>query len=123
MCALTFVPSADEYINPVVTVERLVSWLLEHPDVAISDSDTFSSFDALSDTDSVSEDVEEGISSAGVVSMENSPCSSINLPTKDQYSEVVAELWFDIFLINFSNNHTISFGREFSKRCRYFCCD
>jgi hypothetical protein len=39
--------------------ETLVGWLLEHPDHAVCNSDTASSFDGLSDTDSVSEDVED----------------------------------------------------------------
>jgi len=37
----------------------LVGWLLEHPDHGVCDSDTVSSFDGLSDTDSISEEVED----------------------------------------------------------------
>ena len=40
-----------------------MAWLLEHPDVCMSDSDTISSFDALSDSDSTSEDAEEASNS------------------------------------------------------------
>jgi hypothetical protein len=39
--------------------ETLVGWLLEHPDHALCNSDTVSSFDGLSDTDSISEEVED----------------------------------------------------------------
>jgi hypothetical protein len=39
--------------------ETLVGWLLEHPDHALCNSDTASSFDGLSDTDSISEEVED----------------------------------------------------------------
>jgi len=52
--------------------ETLVGWLLEHPDHGVCDSDTMSSFDGLSDTDSISEEVEdttvshtEGVISSG----------------------------------------------------------
>ncbi|XP_063244096.1 E3 ubiquitin-protein ligase HERC2 isoform X2 [Bacillus rossius redtenbacheri] len=39
--------------------ETLVGWLLEHPDHALSLSDTVSSFDGLSDSDSLSEELDE----------------------------------------------------------------
>lgn len=42
------------------TAERLVAWLLENPNVPLSTSDTISSFDGLSDTDSMSDDIDEG---------------------------------------------------------------
>ncbi|XP_075228227.1 E3 ubiquitin-protein ligase HERC2 isoform X3 [Lycorma delicatula] len=39
------------------TAERLVAWLLEHPDECLSDSGSISSFDGLSDKDSISDDM------------------------------------------------------------------
>ncbi|XP_023713900.1 E3 ubiquitin-protein ligase HERC2 [Cryptotermes secundus] len=55
-CAIKFFGIASE-IPP--SPETLVGWLLEHPDHALCNSDTASSFDGLSDTDSISEEVEE----------------------------------------------------------------
>ncbi|KAL1138806.1 hypothetical protein AAG570_008868, partial [Ranatra chinensis] len=40
-----------------LSVERLVAWLLEHPDEAVSQSPSVSSFEALSEKDSMSEDL------------------------------------------------------------------
>lgn len=42
------------------SAERLVAWLLENPNVPLSTSDTISSFDGLSDTDSISEEMDDG---------------------------------------------------------------
>nr|CAD7427832.1 unnamed protein product [Timema monikensis] len=39
--------------------ETLVGWLLEHPEQALSNSDTVSSFDGLSDSDSLSEEADD----------------------------------------------------------------
>ncbi|KAK7864133.1 hypothetical protein R5R35_007650 [Gryllus longicercus] len=39
--------------------ETLVGWLLEHPEQPLSSSDTASSFDPLSETDSISEDADD----------------------------------------------------------------
>lgn len=57
------VVAAGETSDVPLSIERLVAWLLEHPDAGMSDSDTISSFDALSDSDSTSEDAEEVSSS------------------------------------------------------------
>jgi hypothetical protein len=55
----------------------LVGWLLEHPDPALCNSDTASSFDGLSDTDSISEEVEDIIShTEGVILMLNANFST-----------------------------------------------
>lgn len=50
-------PGASE-VDP--SAERLVAWLLENPNVPLSTSDTISSFDGLSDTDSISEELDDG---------------------------------------------------------------
>ena len=54
---ISFVKGIASEIPP--SPETLVGWLLEHPDHAICNSDTVSSFDGLSDTDSISEEVED----------------------------------------------------------------
>jgi hypothetical protein len=55
--ALCFLQGIASEIPP--SPETLVGWLLEHPDHALCNSDTASSFDGLSDTDSISEEVED----------------------------------------------------------------
>ncbi|XP_068082847.1 E3 ubiquitin-protein ligase HERC2 [Anabrus simplex] len=55
-CAIKALGVASE-VPP--SPETLVGWLLEHPDQALSNSDTVSSFDGMSDSDSVSEEVED----------------------------------------------------------------
>lgn len=37
-----------------------MAWLLENPNIPLSTSDTLSSFDGLSDTDSISEEMDDG---------------------------------------------------------------
>ncbi|KAL2717183.1 E3 ubiquitin-protein ligase HERC2 [Vespula squamosa] len=52
-----------------VTPETIVAWLIENPDIALSDTETLSSFEGLSDSDdSTSEDVEDSPSTHEVIS-------------------------------------------------------
>ncbi|KAK3907967.1 E3 ubiquitin-protein ligase HERC2 [Frankliniella fusca] len=79
-----------------ITVERLVAWLLEHPDAGMSDSDTISSFDALSDSDSTSEEVEDVSSSfTHVVPAQQPPGvvyhSRADFLNKDEYAMYVRD--------------------------------
>lgn len=57
------VGESSDPASTALTVERLVAWLLEHPDAGMSDSDTISSYDPISDSDSTSEDAEDVSSS------------------------------------------------------------
>ncbi|KAJ1527956.1 hypothetical protein ONE63_007889 [Megalurothrips usitatus] len=81
--------------EPGLTVERLVAWLLEHPDAGMSDSDTISSFDALSDSDSTSEEVEDVSSSFTHVVPAQQPGvvyhSRADFVSKDEYAMYVRD--------------------------------
>lgn len=46
-----------------LNAHKIVGWLLENPILPLSASDTFSSLDGLSDTDSVSEELDDGADS------------------------------------------------------------
>lgn len=48
---------SGETSDTVPSAERLVAWLLEHPDECLSESASLSSFDALSDKDSLSDEM------------------------------------------------------------------
>ncbi|XP_026277054.2 E3 ubiquitin-protein ligase HERC2 [Frankliniella occidentalis] len=81
--------------GPPITIERLVAWLLEHPDAGMSDSDTISSFDALSDSDSTSEEVEDVSSSFTHVVPAQQPGvvyhSRADFLNKDEYAMYVRD--------------------------------
>ncbi|CAH1402584.1 unnamed protein product [Nezara viridula] len=51
--AIKFLGTASE---SGINIDRVIAWLLEHPDEAVSRSASISSFDALSDRDSLSEE-------------------------------------------------------------------